>query len=164
MATAILTQDRLRELLHYNPDTGVFTRLKARCSNLVGTQAGCVNKALGYVIVSVLGSPQYGHRLAWLYMTGQEPAGEVDHINGNKADNRWSNLRDVPKLVNMQNNRKARAHNATGLQGVRKSGSRWESMIGHQKRQHYLGSFATPEEAHAAYLEAKRRLHEGCTI
>ncbi len=147
MATAILTQDRLRELLHYNPETGVFTRLKTRHSSLVGTQAGSVNKALGYQVISVDAKPKYAHRLAWLYMTGQDPAGEVDHINGDRADNRWSNLRDVPKLVNMQNNRKARAHNATGLQGVRKSGSRWESMIGHQKRQHYLGSFATPRRS-----------------
>jgi len=166
MAAAILTAARLRELLRYDPDTGAFIRLSARASSHIGKQAGCVNKTLGYVIISVEGVTYYGHRLAFLWMTGEWPQGQADHINGDRADNRWSNLRDVPKTVNVQNVHQARRHNASGLLGVRKSrgGGRWDGMITVDKRQKYLGSFATPEEAHAAYVEAKRRLHPGCTL
>lgn len=166
MAAAILTAARLRELLRYDPDTGAFIRLSARASSHIGKQAGCVNKSLGYVIISVEGATYYGHRLAFLWMTGEWPHGQADHINGERADNRWCNLRDVSKTANVQNVHKARRHNASGFLGVRKArrGSRWDSMITVNKRLTYIGSFASPEEAHAAYLEAKRRLHAGCTL
>lgn len=167
MASDSLTAARLREVLHYDPETGVFTRVAARASTYVGKPAGCVNKALGYIVVSVDGRPYYGHRLAILWMTGEWPKGQGDHINGDRTDNRWCNLRDVPKTTNVQNVHKARRHNASGLLGVRKvrtGGDRWDGMITHNKRLIYLGSFPTPEAAHEAYLEAKRRLHAGCTI
>ena len=166
MATLNLTAAQLRELLHYEPQTGVFTRLKARASTHVGKPAGCVNRALGYVVVSVLGQAMYGHRLAFLYMTGKWPSGEVDHINGCRADNCWSNLRDITKAENIQNIKAARSHKRSGLLGAyfNKRAGTWRSVIAINKRQVHIGTFATPELAHQAYLDAKRRLHVANTL
>ena len=166
MATASLTAARLRELLAYDPETGSFTWLQQRPKAITGRSAGCLNKTLGYIVIGVEGTRYYAHRLAFLWMTGAWPLGQADHINGNRADNCWSNLRDVTGSVNLQNVHKARRHNASGMLGVRKArvGSRWDSMITVNKRLTYIGSFSSPEEAHEAYLEAKRRLHAGNTL
>ncbi len=164
MATAILTQDRLRELLHYDPDTGVFTnRVKRSRKTIAGAVAGCLSR--GRVVIRLDGRLHLAHRLAWLYVHGRWPSMDVDHIDGNAQNNRLHNLRDVPHQVNIQNQRRARADNTVGLLGVSKRGGKFLAQIadkdGGRPR---IGAFATPEEAHAAYLEAKRRLHEGCTI
>jgi hypothetical protein len=157
---------RLRELVVYDPETGVMTRrVKVGCAS-AGALFGTSSRR-GYLIGS-LGNRLYSvHRLAWLYMTGNWPCGEVDHINGNRADNRWSNLRDVSKAENMQNVKSARRDNlATGLLvvGFDKRDGRYRAKIGVDGKQKYLGSFATAEEAHEAYLSAKRQLHPGCTL
>lgn len=113
-----------------------------------------------------MNGPGHGaHRLAFLLMTGAMPAGDVDHINGNRADNRWCNLRDVSRAVNMQNLRKPRADNTTGFLGVSLSKGRYQAQIAANGKTHYLGLYDCPKLAHAAYVARKRLLHsEGNTL
>lgn len=161
-----LTAGRLRELLHYDPATGVFTWLVHRQRHRAGTVAGSPHSA-GYIEIGVCGRSYLAHRLAWLYVHGEWPARDVDHRNGIKTDNRIDNLRDVTKVVNLQNRRGAAAGNVSGLLGVSKSAAkcgRWFARLQVNGRQKSLGSFDSPEAAHAAYLTAKRQLHEGCTL
>ncbi len=164
----LLTADRLRELLRYEPETGNFIRLVktgGRYGANVGTVAG-TKTSEGRVFVSVQSKQYRAHRLAWLYMTGEWPKGEIDHINGEPSDNRWANLRDVSRRVNAQNLRRAHSHSGTGLLGASwgSRDRRFVARIKHQGKYVSLGGFDTAEEAHAAYVAAKRRLHEGCTI
>lgn len=166
MAKTDLTAQRLRELLHYEPTTGIFTRVVP--SRMRPDTAGLVRSGgnhLGYRQINVDGRQYQSHRVAWLYMTGSWPAAQIDHINGDGKDNRWLNLRDVEPRLNTQNQRRARADNGTGLLGVYPNHKRFMAKISTpEKRNMYLGTFDTPEEAHAAYLKAKRAYHAGCTI
>lgn len=106
------------------------------------------------------------HRLVWLYHHGVMPSGHIDHINGDPDDNRIENLRDVSVMVNRQNIKRAYKSKRRGLLGAHfnKASGKWAAAICVNYKQIHLGFFATAEDAHAAYLAAKRRLHEGCTI
>jgi hypothetical protein len=159
-----LTSTLLRELLNYDPLTGKFTRL-VRTSNRinVGDEAGSFN-AKGYRQIYLGGFNYRANRLAWLYMTGEWPADVVDHINGNRSDDRWVNLRDVPGYVNQQNYKRARRDSSTGFLGVSASNGRYTARIRVAGKYLSLGSFSTPELAHLAYLTMKRKAHVGCTI
>jgi hypothetical protein len=161
----MIDQATLKELLHYDPDTGVFTWIKTTSNRVkIGDRVGNVMKA-GYIEARILGKRTYLHRLAHLYMTGKWPEGDVDHINGDRADNRWHNLRDVSRRTNLQNRRSSHSRSSVGLLGVACNGDRYRAQIklptGKTK---YIGLYDTPEEAHEAYLMAKRKHHEGCTI
>ena len=158
-----LTHVRLRELLLYDPETGVFTWRANRRRVKAGDVAGYVDPR-GYIQIGIDGSLHRANRLAWLYMTGEWPAGDVDHRDTDGANNRWLNLRDVSRSVNMQNRRRANTNNKTGLLGVSSIRNRFHATIWLGKKQRLLGAFDTAEEAHATYVEAKRRLHAGCTI
>lgn len=164
MATNDLTATRLRELLDYNPETGVFTNRAPRKKIKVGAKAGAIDKSNGYLKITIDRRHYYAHRLAFLFMTGSWPVAFVDHVNGDRTANQWQNLRDVPKRVNQQNRRKATAGSASGLLGAHKKRGRWSSQITANGEHTKLGTFATPEQAHAAYINAKRQLHEGCTL
>lgn len=162
-----LTAERLRELLHYDPETGVFTRLVATVRGArfaAGTVAGSVHSQ-GYRTICIDGRSNKCHRLAWLYMTGEWPADMVDHANGIKSDNRWANLRSADRALNMQNLRKAQTNSRSGLLGVcieRKG--KFRAEIRFDGKRLHLGTHETAEAAHAAYLEAKREFHLGNTI
>ena len=99
----MLTQKELKELLHYNPDTGVFTWLVTRGRNKAGDVAGNTNKNTGYLQIRLIYILYQGHRLAWLYMTGEWPREYLDHINGVRDDNRWVNLREATHRQNLYN-------------------------------------------------------------
>jgi hypothetical protein len=163
-----LTAERLRELLHYDQETGIFTwtqrpsEMARKCAP--GAVAGSVCKVHGYVYIGIDWVKHPAHRLAWLYVRGEWPQFDIDHIDGDRANNRIGNLRDVSRSVNLQNARKARSDSQSGLLGALRNRNRWMSRIKANGRMIHLGSFDTPEEAHAAYLAAKRKLHEGCTI
>lgn len=101
----MLTQDRLRELLHYDPDTGVFTNIKPRHRVKVGDIAGS-NSGKGYLQIQIDQKRYSAHRLAWLYTYGRFPEEFIDHINGNPSDNRIVNLREVTQRENLQNRKK----------------------------------------------------------
>lgn len=151
-ASAEVTASVARDLLDYEPRTGGFTRRST------GRRADTKHNA-GYLCVSVCGRLYLSHRLAWLYVHGEWPADQIDHINGDRADNRINNLRECTNAQNCQN---VRAHrDGCGLLGasLEKRSGRWQSGIGVGGKRFHLGYFATKEEAHAAYLEAKQNLH-----
>lgn len=161
-----LTAARLRELLHYDPETGVFT-WRVNTSNV---KAGAIANSVhtnGYIRFGVDGAKRYAHRLAWLYVHGEMPAHQIDHINGNRRDNRITNLRDVTRGVNMENQRRARSNNmSSGLLGVswNKAACKWSASIMVARRNLYLGLYSEKGDAYAAYLKAKREMHQGCAI
>ena len=161
----IITQERLKELLNYDPETGWFT-WKIRTSNRIkiGDIAGCPD-LLGYTKIRLDGDLYLGHRLAWLYMYNEWPD-IIDHINGVTHMNSINNLRSVCKRVNQENCRKARSGNESGFLGVSKDKriGKYRARIYLSGKEKWLGYFNTPEEAHEAYLKGKRLLHEGCTI
>lgn len=167
MAEKITAED-FRQQLKYDPLTGVLQRKQVKPSRYAATgsgRIGSVNES-GYLIVSVNSRQYRAHRLAWLLMTGEWPAGEIDHINGDRSDNRWANLRDVTTQVNAQNKRTAMSHSKTGLLGASWNARdrRFVARIKVGDKYRSLGGFDTAEKAHAAYLSAKRSLHAGCSI
>jgi hypothetical protein len=157
-----ITAETLRALLAYNPETGEFRWRVNRKGIQMGDVAGCVNSS-GYTRIKVNGMEFVAHRLAWLYTHGTWPDHQIDHINGDKRDNRIKNLRDVSRSVNLQNQTRARRGSTSGLLGVswHKHKEQWETKIMIDKRSQHIGYFHTPEAAHAAYLAAKLRLHPG---
>lgn len=163
--TDALTQDVLRDHLRYDPVTGVFTRATAYKTShaKVGDVAGKTD-GHGHRQIRVMRKAYAAHRLAFLWMTGSWPTQHVDHINGDRSDNRWINLRDVSRQVNNQNIRTARQGSASGLLGVTQSSGRFVARIKVRGKERYLGVFGTAIEAHEAYVLAKRIQHEGCTI
>lgn len=162
--TDSISIERLRELFSYDPLTGVLTRRISVSNGRAGVSAGTANKR-GHMVVSVDRHLLYVHRIGWALHTGMWPTFEVDHRDADPTNNRWTNLRDVPHAVNIQNRRQPNvAHIGQRLLGAFKDGDRFYSKIGVDGRRHWLGTFGTEEQAHAAYVEAKRRLHEGCTL
>ena len=154
-----LTAERLREVLHYDPETGVFTwRVRAGHAKIGDVAGGYDGR--GYRVIGVDGALYRAHRLAWLYTTGAWPADQIDHINGARDDNRFANLREATHRENGQN-RTAHPFNTSGHPGVcwHKAAQKWMAQIRTSQKHRYLGLFSTPEEAAAAYVEAKRRLH-----
>jgi hypothetical protein len=159
----MITQERLKELLHYDQHTGLFTWVKSPNRFMkLGDIAG--SNASGYLKTRIDGCYYMNHRLAFLYMNGSFPKDMVDHINGVRNDNRWTNLRDATRQMNGQNRRRAENINKSGLLGVVTFRNKWVARIRANGKNLYLGIFTCPNEAHQAYLKAKRELHAGCTI
>lgn len=160
----MLTSERLRECLHYDADTGVFTWLvKASKNTVIGSVAGCFTA--GYPVrIRVDGKCYRAHRLAWLYVHGQWPKNVVDHRNGANQVNVFANLRDVPTIINAQNMRRPHSDNKSGFLGVSPRNGGFVAQIYANGKAHYLGKYTTPEIAHAVYVAAKRQLHEGNTL
>lgn len=146
-----LTYVQLTALVEYDPDSGVFTRLvsnrKWKAGEPVGSKVGG-----GYIILKIEGVKHYAHRLAWLYMTGAWPTQNIDHIDGNKANNAFANLRDVGQSENLLNLHRPNSSNTSGFLGVSPCGKRWAAFLAGR----YLGVRDTPELAHRLYLEAKQ--------
>lgn len=161
MATQILTQAMLKDVLRYEPSTGHFYWIKPcnRFSQItVGAKAGTLHKR-GYVHIKVYGKSYKAHRLAWLYTHGRWPNPAIDHINQVKSDNRIENLREADQLQNMQNKPKYRT-NSSGYIGVtwHKDRKKWLAQFAYCNKNHYLGLFDDPAEAAKAYALAKQRI------
>ena len=162
----MLTAEKLREIVSYDADSGVFTRLS--CFQRPDVLGAIENNQSDncYARITIDGERHYLHRLAWLYMTGTWPADEIDHINGCRTDNSWRNLRHVSRQANAQNLRNIRANNKSGITGVSWDSARnkWVSRIKVGKTYKLVGRFDSIEESGIAYLAAKRKYHEGCTV
>ncbi|MFC4924551.1 HNH endonuclease [Delftia deserti] len=163
-----ISAERLRRLFHYDPETGIFTRKFCGTRGRIGTKAGGLHTSQGkrYRSINIDGRFFKLHRLAWLYVHGEWPKGVIDHIDGDGENNSLSNLRDVTPTINSQNIRAVRRRTLSGYLGVSWSSEKkaWFAYIKVDKKRQYLGYFDDPEVAHQAYLDAKRRLHPGCTI
>lgn len=147
-----LTQERLRELLIYDPETGLFTyRINRRGRVQAGDLAGTIKADNGYVQICIDGAAYFAHRLAVLYMMGRWPVYDIDHRNGVRAENRWRNLRECTRGQNRQN---------TEALGYSKFRNSFHAHIGIGGRAVYIGVHKTPEAARAAYLKAKAELHQ----
>lgn len=155
----MITQDRLKELLHYDANTGVFTWLVTSSNRAqAGSVAGGLN-AKGYGRIRVDNELHMAHRLVWLYMTGQMPRNQIDHINGTRSDNRWCNLREATNKENLENS-KLYSSNRSGFRGVlfHKATGKWLAQVTHNYRLIYLGLFETPDEAAVAARKGRSRL------
>lgn len=156
--------EEMKLWLGYDAETGVLTWLQSSAARIhAGDVAGHRN-VLGYRTLNFKGRRYQAHHVAWAFHHGRWPAGILDHINGERDDNRVSNLREVTASENAQNKRRARSDNSTGVLGVTRNYKRFRAQIGVGGKLVNLGSFATVEEASAAYLAAKRELHSGNTL
>lgn len=157
----MITQERLKELLDYNPDTGEFVSKVPRGRSRKGCVVGCPD-VNGYTRISIDRMKYKAHRLAFLYMKGTFPRKglEIDHINRVRNDNRWNNLRLVTHKENMQNSA-LRVDNASGYRGVtfNKGACKWKAYITLENKQKHLGYFPTKEEAIEARLKAEKELN-----
>jgi hypothetical protein len=154
----MLTAIYLRSILHYDPDTGIWTwRITQSNRAVAGAVAGCKNRN-GYVEIKIGGHTYKAHRLAFIYMLGAEPAYEVDHVDTDKSNNRWMNLRPATRAQNGWN-RRTYLNNTSGDKGVswRKMSSKWLAKIHVNGRYVWLGLFDTKEEAGAAYRAAAEK-------
>lgn len=159
-----ITQSRIRSLLHYNAETGVFTWAIRQSNKTAGSLAGYADQR-GYWRIKIQGRRYRAHRLAWLYVNGELPIC-IDHIDGNTTNNAIANLRIGEKGINQQNVRRPQRNNKSGFLGVHKrsdSGT-YRVCISVNGKIRYFGGYKSPEEAYSAYLEKKRHLHPGCTI
>jgi hypothetical protein len=162
--TTKITASRLREVADYAPETGIFTwRIqRKKCSK--GKRFGTM-KNNGYLKAGIDGVTYTLHRLAWLYVYGEFPTEDIDHVDGDRTNNRIENLRSVCRSANLENQRKAHARNkSTGVLGAYAHGNNFISRIRVRGKDHYLGMFKTIDAAHTAYLAAKRQMHEGNTL
>jgi len=151
-----LTGEQLRDVLDYDPETGLFSwRVRPATCMRAGDKAGTAT-VRGYISISIAGRGRLAHRLAWLYMTNEWPTGHIDHINGNKSDNRFCNLRQATPQQNTYNRKISRV-NTSGFKGVSAGrNGKWQATIRVGGRCKYLGEFTTPEQAHEVYIEWAR--------
>ncbi|AUR97566.1 AP2/ERF domain protein [Vibrio phage 1.242.O._10N.261.54.B2] len=156
--------DHIKEHVNYNRDTGVLTWRKNFFKTKVDSEVGSVSN-LGYRKFGLSGTTYLSHRVVWAIHYSEQPPEIIDHINGNRLDNRIANLRSSDHTENAENQRKAMRSNKTSKYlGVSKFKGRWRARIKARGKYIFLGYHETEEQARDAYLDAKRRLHAGCEI
>ncbi len=153
--------DYIRSILSYDRETGTFHWKQFRSANAQkGQLAGCV-KSNGRRVIRILGRLEFCNRLAWIYETGQQPKGEIDHIDGNPSNDAFSNLRDVTHSQNLQNLKRPKSNNKLGILGVhfQKDRGKYLAQIKLDGRNFHLGRFESAADAEKAYKEAKISMH-----
>lgn len=155
----MITQEHLKSVLHYNPETGLFTWLHTGTGRKKNLSAGATTK-VGYRTIYIKPERHFSHRLAWLYVYGVWPENQIDHINGDKSDNRIHNLREATFIENLRNRGKYK-NNTSGYKGVYfdKKRNSWFAKIFHEKKSIHLGTYNTPIEASKAYAVKAKELH-----
>ena len=150
-----LTAQRCAALLSYDPAAGTFTWLTAAGTATKGKPAGCMDRT-GYIRIGIDGQRHAAHRLAYLLMNGQHPSQHIDHINGNRADNRWANLREATRTDNNRN-KANRSDNTSGHPGVTwmPRNKKWRARINAGSQRISLGLFASRQQAIAARKKAE---------
>ena len=155
------TAEEVRILFDYDAETGILSWRSGSKPSLIGQEAGTITR-YGYRQVCVYGKLYLAHRVIWLWVHGVWPEFFMDHINGERSDNRLCNLREATMAENHQNKR-TKKRTQTGYMGVTRNASKvpkWTAKVTVDGVIHRLGSFDTPEKAHAAYLKAKSELHK----
>ena len=164
--SALPSVERVRELFECDLASGLLKwRITKNHLSKAGTIAGCV-RADGRRVVRVDGVLHLAYRIIWVYAYGIPPKNGIDHLNGDPTDNRIENLRDVPQEINSHNHHRAHIDKKTGLLAgaYLMPSKRWMAHIGVKGKIVYLGRFDTEVLAHTAYINAKRELHQGCTV
>jgi len=157
----MITQNELKQALNYDPTTGLFTWKVSNSRRVkVGSVAGCL-KVHGYITININNKRYYAHRLAFLYMTGNFPENEIDHINIIRNDNRWFNLREATSTQNAHNSSKP-SHNTSGFKGVskHKASGKYEASIKVNNKKKFLGLYDSVEEAFDVRNHAAIHLHK----
>jgi hypothetical protein len=158
------TSESLHARVRYDLETGILTWRKGTPKGPAGSLAGWVDEQ-GYRWLRLDGRLYPAHHVIWCMQTGAWPETLVDHFDTDPANNKWSNLREASKKANQENRRRANSNNKAGLLGVSlQPTGRFQSKICAGGKSIYIGTFDTAALAHAAYVQAKRRLHEGCTL
>lgn len=154
----MLTQSALKEKLIYSPETGEWTwRVRRGGKAAAGSKAGWVERSTGYLRISVCNRKEYAHRLAFLYMTGELPKNDVDHIDCNPANCRWSNLRPATTSQNLAYRRTPT--NRSGVRGVRYKNGKWEVRLQAGGLIIHRSTHLRIEDAAKAYAAASKRHH-----
>jgi hypothetical protein len=161
----------MREALDYDPETGKrrwllrplhhFKSEHAQAAwnaKLAGKSTGEALGSHGHQSICLQGRHWLASRIIWKWMTGLDPVNEIDHINHDPTDNRWCNLREATSSQQKQN-RRIQTNNHSGFRGIYKKRNKWQARIKVGDKVHCLGCYATPEEAHAAYVKASDELH-----
>lgn len=157
--------DRLRELLTYDPETGLLRWRVGYGMAVAGSTAGARTWA-GYIAVGIDGEKFRAHRVAWALVYGEWPEHTIDHLDGDRCNNKLANLRCVSHAVNMQNMRKPTVRNTSGYLGVYWSDRRggWMAAVTTAGKKRRWGPYKTRERAYETYVIRKRQYHEGCTL
>ncbi len=157
--------DALHDWLVIDTNTGTIRRRRHAGNQKAGADAVRWT-VCGYGTVSMLATAIPAHRIVWAAHHGQWPRQLIDHIDGNPSNNAIANLRDVNAFVNRQNQRVARRDSRSGLIGAIWLSQRqcWKAEIRVNGKKRMIGRYKSPQEAHAAYVAAKRLLHPGCTL
>lgn len=151
-----MDQERLKRLLKYDPESGLFTWNESRGRVKRGTVAGSTSSK-GYTVIGLGGKTYKAHRLAWLYMTGAWPLEQIDHRDGQKANNKWNNLREA---THAQNSCNRSPYNKTGFKGVIPGpNGKYFGKTSYKGEKCHSGAFDTPEEASEWVTAARTRLH-----
>lgn len=164
----MLTAELARKVFAYDTATGELRWLVSPARNVkAGSVAGVFHARDGYRYITYCKKSYLAHRIVWLMHTGSWPSKFIDHVDGDRKNNLFTNLRQADHTINAQNIKTTGARNTSGVLGVRFRKGKFEAAISCKasgKRSIYLGRFTTADAAHHAYLAAKRRMHPGCTI
>ena len=154
-----LTQDLLKSLVRYAPETGIFTRIKRTSNRIKVGDIASTNSGSGYIQFYLCNKKVFSHRMAFMYMTGSIPK-YIDHINTDGRDNRWCNLRACTQAENAMNV-KIRSDSTSGVKGVSWVSEKkvWKACITHNKKKKHIGYFKTVEKAETAIREARSKYH-----
>jgi hypothetical protein len=151
-----ISHERLKALLHYDPETGIWTWIKSFYKIKAGTKAGTVRKDR-YVIIAVDRKPYLSHRLAWFYMTGEWPPKDIDHKDTDPSNNAWNNLRLATRQENSANSKaKNTGNRPKGVTYIKRSG-KWRAYIKVDYKFIHLGCFVTEDHAITAYRNAAEK-------
>lgn len=159
----MISQEELKSIFNYSAETGIFTwkvQPALKKNPGIGDVAGCIHKKSGYVMLKIKAVSYRAHRLAWLYVTGENPKNHIDHINGICFDNRFINLRECRPNENNQN-KKSSNNSSSKYVGVDwcKASKKWRAQIGINGKNKYIGIFESEIEAFNAYCKEKEKHH-----